>query len=160
MYVEILFPILNVTIMFLIFMQSGVTQDKSEMEKLSWILDKWVSRSGEAESFETWSKTSDDLYEGYASTVKDNVTTFEEKLKIQKTNSGIFYIADVKHNPSAVSFRLASVTDKEVTFSNPEHDFPQKITYKNEEGNLHAWIEGPDRNGETVKIDFYFQKMR
>ncbi len=125
--------------MFLIFMQSGISGDKTEMEKLSWILDKWVSKSDSGISYESWSKINDDLYEGNASSVKDNETTFEDKLKIQKTDSGVYYAADVKHNPAPVLFRMISLTDDEAVFSNPEHDFPQKIIYRNEADNLHAY---------------------
>ena len=45
-------------------------------------------------------------------------------------------------------------------FENPNHDFPQKISYKNEDGNLHAWIEGPGKDGNWKKIDFYMAKAR
>lgn len=160
MYVDKLFSFIKLTTVLLIFMQSALSQDKPEMEKLSWILDKWVSKDSGNTSYESWVKISDDLYEGSSNTVKDNVITFEEKLKIQKTDSGIFYIADVKQNTEPVQFRLTSVTGDEAVFENPEHDFPKIISYKNEDGNLHAWIEGRGKNGEPEKIDFFFYKMR
>ena len=129
------------------------------MEKLLWIIDKWVSSDGESKSYERWEKINDSLFEGCSETIKSGETIFSEKLKIQKTGNDIFYIADVSHNPEPVKFKLTSLDDIEAVFENPEHDFPKKITYKNENGSLHAWIEGPAKNGEWKKIDFFMNKI-
>lgn len=132
------------------------------MDKLLWIVDKWVSvnDSPGVKSYEEWVKISDDQYEGSSRTEKDGKVTFSEKLKIESTPEGIFYVADVKHNTAPVRFKLTEVNDTLAVFENPEHDFPKKITYSLEEGNLHAWIEGPRKDGSTKKIDFYMTKMR
>ncbi|MBE2217432.1 MAG: hypothetical protein IAE90_04455 [Ignavibacteria bacterium] len=132
------------------------------MDKLLWIVDKWISvnDSPGVKSYEEWVKVSDDLYEGSSRTEKDSKVTFSEKLKIENTPDGIFYVADVKHNTAPVKFKLTDVNDTLAVFENPEHDFPKKITYCLEEGNLHAWIEGPGKDGSTKKIDFYMTKMR
>jgi len=133
---------------------------KNEMEKLSWILDKWAGKDGESTSYETWIRINDNLYEGSSETIKTGDTTFLEKLKIEKTGDGIFYTADVKHNPKPVSFKLIQISDIEAVFENSEHDFPQKISYRNEDGKLHAWIEGPGKKGKWQKIDFCMSKIR
>jgi hypothetical protein len=140
--------------------QTSYSQTENKMEKLSWILDKWVSKDSNSISYETWSKVNSDLFEGHSQTIKNGDTVFSEKLKIQKIGNDIFYIADVKHNPAPVAFKLTSITDNEAVFENPEHDFPKKITYKNEDGNLHAWIEGRVKNNQWQKIDFFMSKTR
>ena len=134
----------------------------TSMDKLLWIVDNWVSvnDSPGVKSYEEWVKISDDLYEGSSRTEKDGKVTFSEKLKIENTPEGIFYVADVKHNTAPVRFKLTEVNDTLAVFENPEHDFPKKITYSLEEGNLHAWIVGPVKDGSTKKIDFYMTKMR
>jgi len=134
----------------------------SSMDKLLWIVDNWVSMNDSpgTRSYEEWVKVNDNLYEGSSRTEKDGKVTFSEKLKIESTPEGIFYVADVKHNPAPVKFKLTEVNDTLAVFENPEHDFPKKITYSLEEGNLHAWIEGPGKDGTTKKIDFYMTKMR
>ncbi|HRJ85796.1 MAG TPA: DUF6265 family protein [Ignavibacteria bacterium] len=137
-----------------------MAQEKTEMQKLLWIADSWVSASGETTSYEEWKVISDDLFEGGSKTVKDGRTIFSEKLKIENTAEGIYYVADVSHNPEPVKFKLTAVSDTSAVFENPLHDFPQKITYLLEEGNLHAIIEGPGKDGKTKKVDFYMQKMR
>ena len=137
-----------------------MSYSQSDFEKLSWILDKWVSTDGESTSYEKWEKVNDSLYTGSSETVKDGETVFQEKLKLSREGNDIFYIADVKHNPAPVKFKLTSITESEAVFENPEHDFPQKIVYKQAGGNLHASIEGPGKDGKWRKVDFIMNKMR
>ena len=136
------------------------TDSTNDMDKLAWIIDNWVSGEGGSKSYEHWKKINETLYEGSSETIKNGDTIFNEKLKIQKTGDEIFYIADVKHNPQPVYFKLVSVSENEAVFENMEHDFPKRVTYKNESGNLHAWIEGPGKNGDWKKVDFFMSKMR
>jgi len=136
----------------------GYTQ--TDFDKLSWIIDRWVSTDGESTSYEHWEKISDSLFAGGSETVKNGDTVFNEKLKLIKEGDEIFYVADVKHNPAPVKFKLTSISDNEAVFENPEHDFPQKITYKLIDGNLHAAIEGPGKKGEWRKVDFFMNRMR
>ncbi|MEO8513375.1 MAG: DUF6265 family protein [Ignavibacteria bacterium] len=137
-----------------------MAQEKTDMDKLLWIVDSWVSTDGESKSYEEWKKTDDNLYEGGSKTVKNGDIIFMESLRIERTSEGIFYVADVKHNPKPVRFKLTDVSDTLAVFENPEHDFPKKITYMNENGNLHAFIEGPGKDGKDKKIDFFLTKMR
>lgn len=147
-------------LIFLINPGLMMAQTNSDMDKLLWIVDSWVSAEGESRSYEEWKKINNDLFEGTSKTVKNGEVTFSESLKIENTAEGIFYVADVKHNPAPVKFRLTTVSDTGAVFENPEHDFPKKISYMLEEGNLHAIIEGPGKDGKTKKIDFYMTKMR
>jgi len=146
----------------IIFLNSFImAQNPDEnMQKLLWIVDNWVSAEENKISTERWVKVNDNLYEGESITKVNGDTVFHEILKIEKNDTGIYYIADVPHNPGPVSFKLTEVNDTMAIFENPEHDFPKKITYINEEGNLHAYIEGPAKDGKMKKIDFYFLKER
>lgn len=153
--------IIQFLILILFITNMAESQEKTAMQKLLWIVDSWVSPDmGESRSYEEWKVTGENLYEGSSKTVKDGAVTFSESLKIENTPDGIYYVADVPHNPAPVKFLLTNVSDTSAVFENPEHDFPKKITYILEEGNLHAFIEGPGKDGNTKKIDFYFNKMR
>ena len=153
--------IIQYFILILFITNMAESQEKSPMQKLLWIVDSWVSPEGsDSRSYEEWKVTGDNLYEGSSKTIKDGVVTFSESLKIENTPDGIYYVADVPHNPAPVKFLLTGVSDTSAVFENPEHNFPKKITYLLEDGNLHAFIEGPGKDGNTKKIDFYFNKMR
>lgn len=149
-------------LLFLIYAGGNiVAQENNDISKLLWIFDRWVSAGeDESRSYEHWEKVSDDLYTGGSETIRNGDTVFTEKLRIEKTNDGIFYVADVKHNPEPVKFKLTLSTENEAVFENPLHDFPQKITYRQEEGKLHAFIEGPGKDGQWKKIDFYMDRMK
>lgn len=154
---EIVLP-LALAIIFL--SGDSMAQNDNNMDKLLWIVDKWVSSDGETKSYESWEKISDELFLGGSQTIKNGDTIFSESLKIVKTAEGIFYVADVKHNPAPVKFKLTDVSDTRAVFENPDHDFPQKISYEMKDGNLHAWIEGPGKDGKWKKVDFLMTKMR
>jgi hypothetical protein len=131
-----------------------------KIEKLLWIIDRWETAVEETRSYEHWEKISDTLFEGSSETIKNGTSIFSEKLKIEKIGEEIFYIADVKHNPAPVMFKLIYLSENEAVFENPEHGFPKKITYKNENGGLHAWIEGTGKNNQWTKTDFFMSKTR
>jgi hypothetical protein len=137
----------------------GYSQN-TDMQKLSWIVDRWIATDGESKSYEHWEKTSETLFTGGSETIKSGDTVFSEKLKIELIDGNIYYIADVSHNPAPVKFKLTKLTDSEAVFENPEHDFPQKISYIQVDGNLHASIEGPGKDKKWKKIDFIMNKMR
>lgn len=140
--------------------QTAFSQNSANMQKLLWIVDSWVSQNENTTSYEHWEKINDSLYTGGSETIKNGDTVFAEKLKIELIEGSIYYIADVAHNPAPVKFILTEVNDNSAVFENPEHDFPQKITYMNEDGTLHAVIEGPGKDGKLKKADFFMQKMR
>ena len=140
--------ILHITFLIIIFTWDCMAQNDDNMKKLLWIVDSWVSTDGDARSYENWEKINEDLYIGGSKTVKNGDTLFSESLKLEKTSEGIFYIADVKHNPAPVRFMLTEVSETSAVFKNPDHDFPQKISYELKEGNLHALIEGPGKDGK------------
>ena len=130
------------------------------MGDLLWIVDNWINAQGETISYEHWNKINDTLFEGGSETIKNGDTVFSEKLKIIKEKNDIYYIADVKHNPAPVYFKLTEISEGKAVFENPEHDFPQRITYLLESGTLHAFIEGPNATGKWKRVDFYFNRMR
>lgn len=153
--------IIQYLILILFFTTMAESQEKTTMQKLLWIVDSWVSPDGgDSRSYEEWKVTGENLYEGSSRTIKNGEVVFRESLKIEKTPEGIYYIADVPHNTAPVKFLLTGISDTSAVFENPEHNFPKKITYLQVEGNLHAFIEGPGKDGKMKKIDFYFNKMR
>ena len=50
---------------------------------------------------------------------------------IEERNGEVYYVPTVKTQNAgkAVEFKMTYSTDKEWVFENPQHDFPQKITY-------------------------------
>lgn len=92
-------------------------------------------------------------------TVKNSKTVAYEFLRIRETEAGgIEYIAKPS-GQSEASFLLVRLSDREVVFENPAHDFPQRIIYRLEAGGeLVARIEG-EVKGEVRTVDFPMKRV-
>lgn len=130
-------------------------------EKLSWIEDNWISPQDGSIIYENWVRVDDSAYSGESYTVKNGVTVFTEKLKIEKIGDDIFYTAVVAHNPGPVHFKLVELDENKAVFENPEHDFPNRIIYMlKDDGLLYARIEGKNKKGEEVTGEFFYTRAR
>jgi Domain of unknown function (DUF6265) len=92
-------------------------------------------------------------------TVAKNRELEHEFLQIRQGPAGdLFYIAQPSGQKEA-TFNLTSLTDNTVVFENPEHDFPQKISYTlKPDGTLLATIEGPAPDGKPKVIEYLYQR--
>lgn len=98
-------------------------------ELMETLIGIWEGPFGKGLYHEEWHKTSNNELSGKGYIIKENQNSNAEILKLIQNEKGVFYIADVSHNPGPVSFRLSDLSDNIAVFENPEHDFPQKITY-------------------------------
>ncbi|MCB0729161.1 MAG: hypothetical protein KDD00_16970, partial [Ignavibacteriae bacterium] len=101
-----------------------------DLKKLEWLTGQWEGIMGSGLYHEEWYPDELNNLTGRAYLIKNGEITNNEKLKIHLIENDIFYTADVSHNPAPVSFKLTEYSDKIFIFENPEHDFPQKITYE------------------------------
>lgn len=135
-----------------------LTTHLESLKRLEGLLGTWKSVDGESVSYEIWTKESDTHFSGLGLTKKGNDTTFTEKMKIEALDSGLYFIADVAHNPAPVYFKMIRQDFTETVFENPTHDFPTRVIYKHPAGDsLHARIEGL-RKDKQVGIDFAYQR--
>ena len=102
-----------------------------------------------------WKKTSDQEFVGKGINLRGVDTTFVEKLKIISKDNKIFYVADVPENKEPVLFEVTSIKQNAVTFENPKHDFPKKITYELTGMKLKATI-----SGDGKAIDYWFERRK
>ena len=133
---------------------AGNLQDLStlRLEQLEWMAGSWQKSSGAKSAEEHWLPPRGGLMLGLHRDVFGPGQSFFEYLRIEVREDGIFYLASPGGSPPT-AFRLVEVKDQRAVFSNPEHDFPQRIIYWLESDVLHARIEGP-RAGKTVHQDF------
>ncbi len=103
---------------------------------------------------ESWTKVSEQLFEGVGLNMKGSDTTFVERLRIEIKDNDIFYVADVRENATPTYFKITSLTKSGFISENPEHDFPKVISYELKEGTLTAIIS----DGGQKKMGFVFQK--
>ena len=96
---------------------------------LGWFAGCWQQEiSGGRTIGEQWTKPEGMLL-GLAKVVRDGKISSFEYLRIIEKDSEIFYVA-LPSGQKEGSFKLTSLNGKEAVFENPEHDFPQRITYR------------------------------
>ena len=133
-------------------------QNNPEIKKLQWISGCWKSE-GNIQTEEHWTRLEGQSMLGMGRTIANGKTVFHEFLQIRDRADGIFYIAQ-PNGGTAVSFKLVKINDNEVIFENPQHDFPQRITYQRViDGSLIAVIEGEEK-GKPKRVEFAMKHVR
>ena len=133
------------------------------MDELQLLITKlpgvWEGIQGDGVYHEEWSSDDSTDLKGIAYLIRKGEITNQEKLSIIEDSGNIFYVAEVSHNAAPVKFKLTSGSENIFVFENPEHDFPQKITYDlSQDGLLIATIEAM-KNDKLRRIEFRLQKI-
>ena len=132
---------------------------KNKFERFNWLIGQWEGIQGAGIYHEEWKNVSESELKGKAYMIKKGEIVNVEILNIHLNETGIFYTADVSHNPSPVSFKLTNLSDNSFVFENPEHDFPQKISYENKDNQfLFATVEAV-KNGKIKKIEYNLKRI-
>jgi hypothetical protein len=125
----------------------------SSINKLKFMTGNWTTTQGNTTIEEYWTQPSAGTMLGMGRTIAGDKTVFFEYLRIETRATGLVYVAHPKAG-AGTDFKLKSITDNEVVFENPEHDFPKRIIYKpSAEGNLTARVEG--NPGDTEKAETF-----
>lgn len=106
-------------------------------QDLSWLHGHWANDDTE----EVWSQEFDGNLMGYNRQFKDGKVDFFEHLRIEKRDGKTLYQA-CPLGKSWTTFELTESGEDEALFSNPSHDFPQKIHYHRQGKTLHVTISG------------------
>ncbi len=123
---------------------------------------RWEMKTKKGIIGESWKKVNAYELQSVGYEVKGKDTTWLEKVQLLKKADGIYYIPIVKDQNGGkyVLFKLTSAVNNEFIFSNPAHDFPQRVIYHLvKPDSLHAWIDGQYK-GKYVKQDFYYHRIK
>ena len=137
-------------------------KSNSPLRHLRWLAGTWQRETAKSISIETWRWLSDRTLEGEGIRLSkaSGDTAFTESLRIVEMQGETFYLAKVAENPYPVPFKLTSFESGHAVFENPEHDFPQRLTYvHNATDSLTVLVEG-ERKGRRRGIRFRFAKKK
>jgi hypothetical protein len=154
---KIVFAIVGV-----IFFCSWIAQQKSEIKKAEWLIGTWENKTQRGCLYETWTKISDDELSGKSYILKEKDTIVLETIRLVQEQNSLFYIPKVKNqnDDMPVRFTTKIVSDVELVFENPQHDFPQIISYtKINADSLVAEISGI-KNGKERKQTFPMKRVK
>ncbi|OFY83929.1 MAG: hypothetical protein A3F72_07805 [Bacteroidetes bacterium RIFCSPLOWO2_12_FULL_35_15] len=139
-----------------------ITTDSTKIKQMEWVIGSWENLSVKGDLYETWTKIDDSTFAGRSFMIVQNDTAFSEKISLEFRNKNLFYIPTVRNQNKElpVLFKLISIEKGELIFENKEHDFPQRIIYKNPSpDSLYARIEGKE-NGELKKEEFAMTRRK
>lgn len=109
---------------------------------LAWMTGHWSSSSNGWTREEIWIAPAGGVMLGMHRDARDGKAMFEF-IRIAETAEGIVYHAQPGGRPPT-PFTLTGVSSERAVFENPQHDFPQRITYTLREEELCARVEGGD----------------
>ncbi len=134
-------------------------QTSTELNRLNWLAGCWELRTPSRVTHEQWMSPLGGLMLGMSRTVAGNVTREYEFLRIEVRDGVPTYVAQPSGQAMA-AFAATTASDTGVVFSNPAHDFPQRISYRRVGADsLVARIEG-DRGGQVRGVDFPMARVR
>jgi len=101
---------------------------------LSWFEGCWETESGNTR--EVWQAEGDDLLFGYNVVLKNGDVGFFEQLRLE--HSGFWVFSAYPRGIGPATFSLAENSTRPATFTNSEHDFPQRLHYERQDDRLIA----------------------
>ncbi len=132
--------------------QDPVTSE--DAPKLAWLVGTWERKEGDKTIIEQWLPHAGTTMIGISHTYGKGRTFFFEFIRIATHGGRIAYIVQPGGDPPTL-FRAVTITEDEAVFENPEHDFPQRISYLKTEEGMVATISLMDGSKAT---DFEFKR--
>ncbi len=132
------------------------TKKTNDIKKAQWLIGTWENKTQRGSIFETWKKVSDNELIAMSYVLKEKDTMVFENIQLLQQPDGLFYVPKVKNQNQGlpIRFRAKMVSETQLVFENPKHDFPQVISYKRiTKDSLVAEISGT-KNGQERKILF------
>jgi hypothetical protein len=116
-----------------------VLQNEEEhLKEVDWLVGTWQNKTEKGTFTETWEITENTTQEGYtykrleafSCLIKDMDTLFSEEVVLFKMEKWMYCVlASGQNDGKSVVFTSTTISDTELVFENPEHDFPKKIVY-------------------------------
>jgi hypothetical protein len=129
------------------------------LDRVGWLAGCWEMRAGDRLIEEQWMAPRGTLMTGMSRTTVAGATRTYEHTSIREEGNRLIYRASPAGQATA-EFRSSELGDGAVVFSNPLHDFPQRIRYRRAAGgdSLYAAIEGT-LNGQTRTVSFPYARV-
>lgn len=145
-----------------IFLEAWTTKQTHDIKKAKWLIGTWENKTRKGSIYETWSTTNENELSGKSYNIKDKDTLIFETIRLAQEQDGLFYIPVVKNQNEdlPVRFTAKTISEKQLIFENPQHDFPQVIIYtKITSDSLVAEISGT-KNGQERRQVFPMKRIK
>jgi hypothetical protein len=144
------------------FLCALTVKQTSDIKKVEWLIGTWENKTQRGSIYEMWGKTSENELSGKSFIVKEKDTIVFENIRLVQEKGGLFYIPTVKNQNDGkpVRFATKTISETQLVFENPQHDFPQIISYtKINTDSLVAEISGT-KTGQERKQTFPMKRLK
>jgi len=138
--------------------QNSSAQSAAGIQRAAWLQGCWELVSPARSVEESWMAAKGGSMIGVSRTIRNGKTTAYEMIVLREEGERLAYEAHPSGQPPA-TFLSTRITESELVFQNPEHDFPQEVGYHLEGETLVAWIRGT-QNGSDQRIEFPYRRAR
>ena len=114
---------------------------------LEWIAGCWEMATERSTTTERWSDATGGVLLGSSKTIREGRVVAWELLRIEESAGGSWQYWAYPSGQAPTTFTAVAANADSVTFENPEHDFPQSITYRRRPDSLVASIQGEGSSG-------------
>ena len=119
--------------------------------KLEWLAGCWQRESAEPGSGEHWMSPAGGTMLGMSRTVRQGKTIEYEFMQVHAQPDGAFAFTALPSGQPMATFPLVHLSESEVVFENPAHDFPQRVAYRRESpSKVVGRIEGVSKGAARV----------
>ena len=131
----------------------------AEPVDLGWLQGHWCQQTDEGLVEEYWMAPANGESVGLGRTLSGGKTASFEYMRIVRGEGGLQFIAQPGGAPpTAFAATPGSTAAQRIAFENPEHDFPQRVSYWREGEALMAEISGPGADGNTMSFQFNYKR--
>ena len=123
--------------------------DAQSINELDWLLGEWIQIEGQDSTIESWSTLNDSTIIGNSNTYQNGSIVFSENLSIESRDDAFQYIAKLPSKTAV--FTLKDLKNHEVSFIDPENDFPSLLQYKLSNDSLNILLSG---SGKEMNLHF------
>ncbi|GAA4307313.1 hypothetical protein GCM10023149_00830 [Mucilaginibacter gynuensis] len=152
--------------MFVIFVgykpAMAQTKKQNQLSPAEWLIGKWQNKTTRGTVSETWLKVNDSTFTGKSYFLRGADTLSTETIRLEQRNAKLYYVPTVNNQNGGlpVKFAATAITPTQMIFENPEHDFPQKITYTQiTRDSLVAEISGTSK-GQPRSVKFPMARVK
>lgn len=114
------------------------------VDRLGWLSGDWVSEANGRWTEEQWSEPRGGLMLGLGRSGKAGRAMGFEFMRIAIDADGGVVFWGSPGGSAAVPFKLVEASATTVTFANPQHDFPKRISYRRDGDLLTATVTGDE----------------
>lgn len=126
-----------------------------DIRRLIWLAGCWERQGAERHTIEQWTAPRGGMMLGLNQTTARGRTIAWEYLRIA-SEDGRLVLTALPSGQTEAAFDATELSDTLVSFTNPDHDFPQTISYRLQaDGTLLGRAEGVE-DGKTRGVDFPF----